>query len=79
MSYLKKYFTKESIRNGCFDELIRKTINSAIAVLQKKFGRKTPISVFFSSDGKLEKIEIGKDLTTTEKKWISDKFPELST
>tara|TARA_B100000929_G_C15181638_1_gene308960 strand:+ start:22 stop:240 length:219 start_codon:yes stop_codon:yes gene_type:complete len=55
------------------------TINSAIAVLQKKFGRKTPISVFFSSDGKLEKIEIGKDLTTTEKKWISDKFPELST
>ena len=53
------------------------TINSVIAILQKKFGKKTPLSVFFTSDGKLEKIEIGKNLTIAEKNWVKDKFPEL--
>tara|TARA_B100000929_G_C15456869_1_gene403172 strand:+ start:1031 stop:1237 length:207 start_codon:yes stop_codon:yes gene_type:complete len=53
------------------------TNNSVITTLQTKFGKKTPISVFFTTDGKLGKIEIGKDLTTAEKNWITDKYPEL--
>ena len=36
-----------------------------------------PISVSMNNDGTIQEIEIGKKLTSAEKKIITDKFPEL--
>ena len=59
------------------NKTIQPTINSIIKTLQNKFG-KIPISVFLNSNGTREKIEIGKKLSSLEKNWVKDKFPELS-
>jgi len=49
-----------------------------LKILQNKFGKKTPLGVLMNIDGTLKKIIIDKELTSAEKKWVKDKFPELS-
>ena len=49
-----------------------------LKTLQDKFGKKTPLGVLMNSDGTLKKIIIDKELSSSEKKWVKDKFPELS-
>ena len=49
-----------------------------LKTLQNKFGKKTPLGVLMNIDGTLKKIIIDKELTSAEKKWVKDKFPELS-
>ena len=51
---------------------------NVIKTLQNKFGKKTPINVFLNSNGIIEKIEIDKKLTSLEKKFVTDKYPELT-
>ena len=50
-----------------------------LKTLQDKFGKKTPLGVLMNSDGTLKKIIIDKELSSSDKKWIKDKYPELST
>jgi len=57
------------------EKLSTKTV---IRTLQNKFGKKTQINVFLNSNGIIEKIEIGKKLTSSDKNWVKDKYPELS-
>ena len=59
------------------NKVIHPSTRDILKILQKKFGSKTPISVSGKRDGTLKKIEIGKDLTSTEKKWVKDLYPEL--
>ena len=49
-----------------------------LKILQNKFGKKTPLGVLMNIDGTLKKIIIDKELTSAEKKWIKDKYPELN-
>lgn len=49
-----------------------------LKTLQDKFGKKTPLSVLMNSDGTLKKIIIDKELSSSDKKWVKDKYPELS-
>ena len=49
-----------------------------LKTLQNKFGKKTPLGVLMNIDGTLKKIIIDKELTSAEKKWIKDKYPELN-
>ena len=49
-----------------------------LKTLQDKFGKKTPLGVSRNPDGTLKKIIIDKELSNAEKKWVKDKFPELS-
>ena len=52
-------------------------LNDVIKLLQDKFGNKIPMFVSINSDGSIKKIEIEKALTFAEKKFVTDKFPEL--
>ena len=54
-------------------------LKDVIKLLQDKFGNKIPMFVSINSDGSVSKIEIEKTLTVAEKKFITDKFPELKT
>jgi len=49
-----------------------------LKTLQDKFGKKTPLGVLMNSDGSLRKIIIDKELSSSDKKWVTDKFPELA-
>ena len=49
-----------------------------LKTLQDKFGKKTPLGVLMNSDGSLRKIIIDKELSSSDKKWIKDKYPELN-
>ena len=61
------------------NKIIYPNTKDIIKILQNKFGVKTPISVSINrSNGTIKKIEIKKNLTTSEKKWIKDKYPELN-
>ena len=48
-----------------------------INILKSKFGKDTPFGVGLNRDGTIRSMDIGKKLTATDKKWITDKFPEL--
>jgi len=50
---------------------------SIIKLLQNKFGSKTPLHVSVNPDGTIHKIEIQKILSVQDKKWVTDKYPEL--
>ena len=47
-----------------------------INILKSKFGN-IPLSVGLNRDGTIRLMNIGKKLTAVDKKWITDKFPEL--
>ena len=50
-----------------------------LKILQDKFGKKTPLGVSRNPDGTLKQIIVDKELSSSDKKWITNKFPELST
>jgi len=54
------------------------TSTDVIKWIQKELGSKTPISITMNCDGTVKYLEIGKTLSTSEKKLITDKYPELS-
>mgnify|MGYP004455120535 FL=1 len=54
------------------------TSTDIIKWIQKKLGSKTPISITMNRDSTIKFLEIGKTLSTSEKKLITDKYPELS-
>tara|TARA_R100001086_G_C11735893_1_gene231057 strand:- start:216 stop:425 length:210 start_codon:yes stop_codon:yes gene_type:complete len=61
------------------NKIIYLSTKDVIKVLQNKFGVKTPITVSMKRDGVIKKIELGIKLSTIDKKWITDKYSELST
>ena len=50
-----------------------------LKILQDKFGKKTPLGVSRNPDGTLKQIIVDKELSSSDKKWITNNFPELST
>jgi len=54
------------------------TSHSIIKLLQDKFGNKTPLQVSINADGTVKKLIIDKELSSADKKWVKDKYPELN-